>query len=66
ANTQSVDSVLPITLSLRDIEKFHIERVLKSKNWNQSATAQLLGIDRKTLRNKIREFKLEKEIKESN
>ncbi|MFQ3549829.1 MAG: sigma-54 dependent transcriptional regulator, partial [Armatimonadota bacterium] len=43
ANTQSVDSVLPITLSLRDIEKFHIERVLKSKNWNQSATAQLLS-----------------------
>ncbi len=51
---------IPVTASLRDVERAHIERVLEHKNWNQSAAAQLLGIDRKTLRNKIREFKLGK------
>ncbi len=50
----------PITASLSDVEKVHIERVLQDKNWNQSAAAQVLGIDRKTLRNKIREFKLDR------
>jgi len=44
--------------ALRDVEKWHIERVLKHRNWNQSAAARVLGIDRKTLRSKIREFHL--------
>ncbi len=57
-------SGLPVTATLRDVECAHIERVLKHKNWNQSAAAQLLGIDRKTLRNKIKEFHLEKESSE--
>ena len=52
---------LPVTTSLRDVEKVHIERVLKYKKWNQSAAAKVLGVDRKTLRSKIREFKLEKD-----
>ena len=47
--------------SLRDLEMIHIRRVLEHKKWNQSAAAQLLGVDRKTLRNKIREFKLHKD-----
>lgn len=50
----------PVQSSLRDIEKVHIERVLEHKRWNQSAAAQALGIDRKTLRNKMREFKLDR------
>ena len=50
----------PADASLRDVEKIHIERVLGDHHWNQSAAAQVLGIDRKTLRNKIREFKLER------
>jgi len=48
----------PAKASLRDVERIHIERVLGDHGWNQSAAAQALGIDRKTLRNKIREFKL--------
>lgn len=44
---------------LRDVEKAHIERVLISTNWNQTRSAEMLGIDRKTLRNKIKEFRLE-------
>ncbi|NLN75197.1 MAG: sigma-54-dependent Fis family transcriptional regulator [Armatimonadetes bacterium] len=56
----SLQDSYPLTASLRDMEKIHIERVLKDRNWNQSSTAESLGIDRKTLRNKIREFGLEK------
>ncbi len=52
---------IPITASLRDVEKYHIERVLKHKNWNQCAAARVLGIDRKTLANKMREFHLTSE-----
>jgi DNA-binding NtrC family response regulator len=51
---------VPVTASLRDVEMIHINRVLESKHWNQSAAAAQLGIDRKTLRSKVREFKLEK------
>lgn len=51
---------IPVTASLRDVEKIHVERVLNAMDWNQSAAAQALGIDRKTLRNKIREFHLER------
>lgn len=50
----------PVNASLRDVEKIHIERVLESHDWKQCAVAKILGIDRKTLRNKIREFKLDK------
>lgn len=60
ADSSQIDSIPP-TASLRDVEKIHIERVLKYKKWNQSAAAQVLGVDRKTLRNKIREFKLERD-----
>ena len=52
---------IPVTASLRDVERIHIERVLKARNWNQSGAAQALGIDRKTLRNKIREFHLDRD-----
>jgi DNA-binding NtrC family response regulator len=61
ASSESViDGIAPMA-PLRDLEKIHIERVLKAKGWNQSVAAQVLGIDRKTLRNKIREVHLEKE-----
>lgn len=42
--------------SLREIERDHIKRVLAHCNWNRSAAASILEIDRKTLRSKIREF----------
>jgi len=45
--------------SLREIECSHIERVLAECGWNRSLAAQVLEIDRKTLRGKIREFGLE-------
>lgn len=42
--------------SLRDVEREHIEKVLIHCEWNRSAAANFLEIDRKTLRSKIREF----------
>jgi len=48
----------PVTL--RDMEKSHIERTLEETGWNFQQAAQLLGIHRNTLRMKIREYGLEK------
>ncbi|MCX6375345.1 MAG: hypothetical protein NTU88_04795 [Armatimonadetes bacterium] len=48
--------------SLAEVERDHIESTLKECSWNQTRTASVLGIDRKTLRNKIREYQLGTEI----
>lgn len=47
-----------IPYSLAEIEKEHIRRVLEYCNWNQVKAAELLGIHRNTLRQKINEYKL--------
>ncbi len=47
------------TLSLSEVEKKHIARILQQTNWNISQTARLLGIDRKTLYEKIRKYGLQ-------
>lgn len=47
-------------LSLRDLQKIHIMQVLEKTDWNMTSAAKILGITRQTLRNKIREFNLEK------
>ena len=44
--------------SLRDVEKDHIKRILGRFSNNQTQAASALGIDRKTLRNKIRDYGL--------
>jgi DNA-binding NtrC family response regulator len=43
-------------LSLSDLEKRHIETVLKRSNWHQGRAAAQLGISSKTLYRKIREY----------
>jgi len=48
--------------SLAEMEKDHIGFVLAGCDWNQTRAASILGIDRKTLRNKIREYRLGTEI----
>ena len=45
-------------LSLAHMEKAHIERVLASCDWNRSAAARILGIDRRTLFSKIQRYGL--------
>ncbi len=44
---------------LKDIEKVHIKKVLEENNWNKLQAAKILGIDRKTLYKKIKEYDLE-------
>jgi len=43
-------------LSLEEIEKIHIEKVLKANQWNRLKTAQVLGITAKTLYLKIKKY----------
>ena len=47
--------------SLRAMEREHIVRVLKENDWNIQRSAEILGIDRVTLYNKIRKYELKKE-----
>jgi DNA-binding NtrC family response regulator len=42
--------------SLEDVEKAHIVRVLRQVDGHRSRAAQVLGVDRKTLRAKIRRY----------
>jgi DNA-binding NtrC family response regulator len=49
---------LPDISPLETAERDKILQTLKAASWNQSKTAQLLGIDRKTLRLKIRRYDL--------
>lgn len=46
--------------SLSEVEKRHIELVLRENNWNISKTAEDLKIDRVTLYNKIKKYGLHK------
>jgi DNA-binding NtrC family response regulator len=47
--------------SLEAVEKEHIKRVLKETKGHRGQTASLLGIDRKTLYQKIKKYRLNKE-----
>jgi len=46
--------------SLRAVERAHILRVLNENNWNIQRSAQILGIDRVTLYNKIKKYGLKR------
>lgn len=48
--------------TLQEVEKEHVTKVLRRCKYNQTKAASILDIDRKTLRNKIREFGLGTEI----
>jgi DNA-binding NtrC family response regulator len=48
-------------MSLKLMEKMHIERILEETGWNISKTARVLEVDRQTLYNKIEKYKIEKE-----
>ncbi|MEZ4938529.1 MAG: sigma-54 dependent transcriptional regulator [Crocinitomicaceae bacterium] len=41
-------------LSLREVEKIHIQKILTYTNNNKSEAAKILGIDRKTLRERLK------------
>ncbi len=46
-------------VSLREAERFHIQRILDAVEWNKKAAADILEISRGTLYRKIMEFQLE-------
>lgn len=48
----------PRTKSIKEWEKYHIRRVLEENEWNISKSAKDLDIDRVTLYNKIKKYKL--------
>jgi DNA-binding NtrC family response regulator len=54
-----VDTSAP-TLSLKDMERNHILKVLKKTEWNLMKTAEILGIHRNTLRLKMKEYGIQK------
>ncbi|MDZ7330797.1 MAG: sigma-54 dependent transcriptional regulator [candidate division KSB1 bacterium] len=55
-NQQELTS--PKIKSLEELEREHIIHVLKATDGNRSKTARLLGIDRKTLYDKIRRYQI--------
>ncbi|PKN33563.1 MAG: hypothetical protein CVU61_12785 [Deltaproteobacteria bacterium HGW-Deltaproteobacteria-19] len=52
---------LPSVTPLESAERDQILQTLRTTSWNQSRTATLLGIDRKTLRSKIQRYGLQRE-----
>ncbi len=56
----SASPTRPGPLSLEEVEKNHIRRVLDGCDWNISQAAKTLGIDRGTLYAKIRRFGFER------
>jgi DNA-binding NtrC family response regulator len=56
---ESKENMFPSDMGpLEEAERDQIRQTLKAASWNQSKTAQILGIDRKTLRSKIRRYGL--------
>lgn len=49
---------MPILSTLEELEKKHIQDILYATRGNQSETARILGIDRRTLYRKIKTYKL--------
>jgi DNA-binding NtrC family response regulator len=49
-------------VSLRQVEREHIERVLQSTRWNKRKSCDILQITRPTLDRKIKEFNLERPV----
>ncbi len=47
---------------LADVEEAHIYRVLEHHNWNRTRSAKALGIDVKTLYNKLRRYESKKRL----
>ncbi len=44
---------------IKQMEKYYISKVLEENSWNKLKVSQILGIDRKTLYKKIRDYGLE-------
>ncbi len=56
----SVPTITGAGTSLEEIEKRHIISVLKANDWNIKKSADILGINRTTLYNKMKKYKIAK------
>jgi len=52
-----IENALPE--NLQELEKMYIEIILDKTNWNKLKASQILGIDRKTLYKKIKDYNLQ-------
>jgi DNA-binding NtrC family response regulator len=57
-NTEHEISEITSDLSLENMEKMHLSKVLKRLEWNKSKASKSLGISRATLRAKIKRYNL--------
>ncbi len=55
-STAGNPSELPVDLTLDEIERHHILQTLERHRWNKKRVAGILGIDTKTLYNKLRRY----------
>lgn len=53
---EAQEPVDPAGLSLAEIERLHVTRVLETTGWNKSRAARTLRVDIKTLNKKIRDY----------
>jgi DNA-binding NtrC family response regulator len=54
----SINGISNPNRSLEEVEREHILNVLNYTNWNKSRTAEILKIDRKTLRDKLKKYEI--------
>jgi len=52
---------IPVEMSMQDVEKAHIERVLRHTGGQVSQAARLLGIDRRTIYRKMQAYNIRKD-----
>jgi len=57
-DTQKLNQIFEGKLSIKDLEKAYIIRVLKNNRGNRCATAEVLGIHRNTLMRKCQEYNI--------
>ncbi|QDV43533.1 Nitrogen fixation protein VnfA [Stieleria neptunia] len=55
-DAESIAASSPVEISLAELERSHIERVLRHTDGNKSRAASILGIERSTLDRKLKKF----------
>ncbi len=58
ATSEATSETEALPLNLRDSERLQVIRALRETGWNKSRAAELLGVTRKTIDRKIKEFDL--------
>jgi DNA-binding NtrC family response regulator len=59
-NKQKESDAVSSGLSLEEVERKHLLRVLESTRWNISQAARILGIDRVTIYKKLKKFRIDR------